>query len=220
MSSAAQSKNPDWRLYLIVDDSLAPQGRSLEQIVRAAAVGGATMIQLRHKSENTRAFLDSAQSLRTVTRELGLPFIVNDRVDVALAVDADGVHLGPDDMPLALARHLLGAVKMIGASTGTLEEARQAVTDGADYLGVGAVFGTRSKADAGEPIGTKGLREIVCAVPIPVVGIGGVTADNVTEVIKVGAAGAAILSAIVCAPDVESAARILRQKIEGVVLVR
>ncbi len=205
----------DWRLYLIVDESLAAQrGRPLEQLVRAAAAGGATVIQLRHKSGNTRAYLASARLLRAMTHVLGLPFIVNDRVDVALAAEADGVHLGPDDLPVALARRILGPEKIIGASTGTLAEAQEAAAAGANYLGVGAVFGTQSKADAGEPIGPSGLKEIVSAVPLPVVGIGGITVENVAQVIRAGAAGAAVISAIINAVNVEAATRALRDRID------
>jgi len=204
----------DLRLYVIVDEPAA-KGRPLEDIVRAAAAGGATAVQLRHKSGDTRAFLAAARSLRGVTRELGLPFIVNDRVDMALAVDADGVHLGPDDMPAVLARQLLGPDKIIGASTGTVEEAHQAVAEGVNYLGVGAVFGTQSKADAGDPIGPQGLKQIVSSVGVPVVGIGGITAHNAGEVIRAGAVGVAVISAIVSAADVAAAARALRQAINS-----
>lgn len=204
----------DWRLYLVVDDSLLGN-RPLEDVVRAAAAGGVTVIQLRHKSSDMRRALDAAELLRRVTLELGLPLIINDRVDIALAVRADGVHLGPEDLPISVARRLLGAGSIIGASTGTVEEARLAVAEGADYLGVGSLFGTQTKLDAGDPIGTGGLREIVRVVSIPVVGIGGVNAGNVASVIEAGAAGAAVVSAIICADDVEAAAREIRQKIEG-----
>lgn len=205
----------DWQLYMVVDEAFVRPDRSLEQIARAAAAGGATVLQLRQKSADLRMALANAERMRALTRELGLPFIINDRVDIALAVGADGVHLGPEDIPVPVARRLLGACKIIGASTGTITEALQATQEGADYLGVGAVYATRSKADAGDPIGPHGLREIVQTTHLPIVGIGGITAENVAGVVQAGAAGAAVITAIACAPDMQAAARTIRGKIEA-----
>ncbi|MFZ6030507.1 MAG: thiamine phosphate synthase [Chloroflexota bacterium] len=205
----------DWRLYLVLDRALVRPGCSLESAVRAAAAGGITLVQLRHKAGRVRDVLSDASLLRAVTHELGLPLVIDDHVAVALAAGADGVHLGPEDMPVALARRLLGPERLIGVSAGTVAEARQAVDEGADYLGVGAVYQTTTKVDAGEPIGPAGLHEIVQAVSIPVVGIGGINAENVGSVIQAGAAGAATASAILRTPDVSGAARSIWEKIES-----
>jgi thiamin-phosphate kinase len=202
----------DYSLYVIVGSDTA-RGRPLADIVRAVVRGGATVIQLREKEGPagppllTRDLIAVAQELRALTRQLGVPFIIDDRVDVALAVDADGVHVGQDDMPAALARRLIGPGKVLGVSAGTAEEAMRAERDGADYLGVGSVFATVTKPDAGAPIGVEGLSKIVRAVKIPVVGIGGITAENAAAVIRAGAAGVAVISAVVGADNVESATR-------------
>ena len=165
------------------------------------------MVQLRDKGLTTRELVSEGQKLRSLTREMGALLIVNDRIDVALAVEADGVHVGPDDMPVALARELVGPHRILGASAGTVAEARAAQAEGADYLGVGSVYPTRTKADAGEPIGPNGLAHIVASVSIPVVGIGGINETDVAEVIAAGAEGVAIISAVVAADDVRAATR-------------
>lgn len=203
----------NWALYVITDPKLS-RGRSHLEVARAAIRGGATVIQLRDKEATTRELVETGQRLRALTREMDVTFIVNDRVDVALAVEADGVHLGVDDMPVPIARRLMGPEAIIGFSPETVEQARQAEADGADYLGVGAVFGTGTKPDAGPPIGLEGLREMVQAVSIPVVAIGGITADNAARCIRAGAAGVAVISAVIVAEDIEAAARRLRERIE------
>ncbi|MFW6135608.1 MAG: thiamine phosphate synthase [Chloroflexota bacterium] len=205
----------DWDLYVITSPRAAgerPAGTSqpLTQVVRAAVAGGATVVQLRAKSATTRELIQLGRALHAITRQAEVPLIVNDRVDVALALDAEGVHVGQDDMPAPLARDLIGPHRILGVSAGTVEEARRAQEDGADYLGVGDVYGTPSKADAGLPIGVEGIEEIAGAVSIPVVGIGGITADNAAPVIAAGAAGVAVISAVVGAADPEAAARRLR----------
>ncbi|MFO7741506.1 MAG: thiamine phosphate synthase [Anaerolineae bacterium] len=202
----------DWDLYVITSRQAAgerPAGTSqpLTAVVQAAVAGGATAVQLRAKSATTREMIQLGQALHAITRQAGVPLIVNDRVDVALALDAEGVHVGQDDMPAPLARDLIGPHRILGVSAGTVEEARRAEEDGADYLGVGDVYGTPSKPDAGVPIGVEGIEEIAGAVSIPVVGIGGVTAENAAAVIAAGAAGVAVISAVVGAPDPEAAAR-------------
>jgi len=203
----------DWSLYLITD-ARQSRGRSHVEIVRAAIQGGATVVQYREKEARTRRMVEEARALRELCQAMGVPFIVNDRVDVALAVQADGVHLGVDDMPVAIARRLLGPERLIGFSPETLEQARAAEADGADYLGVGAIFGTGTKPDAGQGIGLEGLHEVIAAVSIPVVGIGGINAHNAAQVIQTGAAGIAVASAVVAAEDVEAAAQRLRSRIE------
>lgn len=204
----------DWTLYVITDAGLS-RGRSHREVVRAAIAGGATVIQYREKEGTTRQLIEEAQVLRELTRQMGVLFIVNDRVDVALAVDADGVHVGQDDMPAPLARKLMGPGKIVGVSVDNVEQALQAERDGANYLGAGPIFATPTKPDAAPPIGVEGLAEICRRVSIPVVAIGGINAENAAAVIKAGAAGVAVVSAVVAAPDVEAAARRLREVVEA-----
>ena len=202
----------DLSVYVITDRRLAGD-RSILDVVRAAIRGGATVIQLREKEATTREMVELGQALLQITREAGVPLIVNDRVDVALAIDADGVHVGQDDMPAAIARRLIGPDKILGVSAETVEEALAAQRDGADYLGVGDIYGTTTKPDAGPPIGLEGLRRIVEAVTIPCVGIGGITPENAAAVVKAGAAGVAVVSAVMAAPDPEEATRRLRDAV-------
>jgi len=204
----------NWAVYVLTDRRAAG-ARSLVDLVRAAVRGGATAVQLRDKGATTRDMIELGRALLAITRPAGVPLIVNDRADVALAIGADGVHVGQDDMPPPLARAILGPERILGVSAGTVDEARQAEREGADYLGVGDVYGTPSKADAGTPIGVAGLAEIARAVSIPVVAIGGITLDNAAATIQAGAAGVAVLSAVIGAPDPEVAARQLRRIVLG-----
>jgi thiamine-phosphate pyrophosphorylase len=200
----------DWSVYVITDRRAAGE-RSILDAVRAAIRGGASVVQLREKTATTREMVELGQALHEITRQARIPLIVNDRLDVALAIGAEGVHVGHDDMPVSLARRLIGPDLILGASPETLGEARQMEHDGADYLGVGDVYGTPSKSDAGTPIGVEGLAEVIRALSIPVVAIGGITLENAGAVIQAGAAGVAVISAIVGAPDPEAAARRLRE---------
>lgn len=204
----------DWTLYVITDAKLS-RGRPHVEVIRAAIRGGATIVQYREKEGTTRQLLQEAQALRELTRAAGIPFIVNDRVDIALAVDADGVHVGQDDLPARIARRLMGPGKIIGVSASNLQEALEAEAEGADYIGAGPVFATPTKPDAAPPIGLEGLAEICRRVSIPVVAIGGIHEGNAGSVIEAGAAGVAVVSAIVAAPDVEDAARRLRAVVEA-----
>jgi thiamine-phosphate pyrophosphorylase len=179
-------------------------------IASQALRGGVTMLQLREKNKALKEVLAVGRQIRSLCREYQVPFIVNDRIDLAMLLDADGVHVGQDDIPYIEARKLLGDNKIIGVSAGTLEEAEQAAIDGADYLGVGAIYATATKADAGKPIGTSLIREIHRRWNIPQVGIGGINADNVRAVIAAGADGAAVVSAISDQLDPYSAAMLLR----------
>lgn len=203
----------DLSLYVITDSQLL-QGRSHIEIAKAAIAGGATAIQFREKDMSTREMIDIAREIRVLTLRTGVTYIVNDRVDVALAVDADGVHVGQDDMPAPLARRLIGKEKILGVSASNLEEALKAEREGADYIGVGSIYSTASKPDAGTPVGLGVLAEIASRVSIPVIAIGGIKEENVGEVIKGGARGVAVISAIVLAPDMEEATRRLRRRIE------
>jgi thiamine-phosphate pyrophosphorylase len=204
----------DWSLYVITDARLS-RGRTHLEVMRAAIQGGATVVQYREKDATTGWMVEEARELQHLCRGAGVPLIINDRLDVALAVGADGVHLGVDDMPVAIARRLLGPDKLVGHSPETMEQVRASQADGADYLGVGSVFGTATKPDAGSPIGLAGLERVIAEVSIPVVGIGGITIQNAGQVIQAGAAGVAVISAVVAAEDVEAASRRLGDIIEA-----
>jgi thiamine-phosphate pyrophosphorylase len=200
----------DLSLYVITDRAIG-HNRPLEDVVAAAIRGGATMIQLREKVWPVGRIVETARRLKAITHPAGIPLIVNDRVDVALAVEADGVHVGHDDLPVADARRLMGPERIVGASAGSVAEAVQAEADGADYVAVGSIFGTTSKPDAGEPVGPEILSHIRAAVRIPIVAIGGVTHANAGEAIRSGAHGVAVISAVVGADDVREAARRLAE---------
>lgn len=191
----------DLRLYLVTDEEMARRrGRTLLEVVEFAVMGGATVVQLRDKRSSSRDLLEKALALKELLGRHGVPLIVNDRLDVALAAGADGVHLGEEDIPVALARDLMPE-GIVGASAGTVEEALRAQEEGADYLGVGDVFGTSSKPDAGPPIGLEGLRRVCEAVSVPVVAIGGVRLDNAASAVMAGASGVAVISAVFASDD-------------------
>jgi thiamine-phosphate pyrophosphorylase len=170
------------------------------------------MVQLREKDAPAREFYAMARALRRITQERGVPLVINDRLDIALAVGAQGLHIGQSDLPLAAARRIVGGRLFIGVSAGAVEEARAAEAGGADYLGAGPVFPTRSKAGAGEAIGIAGLAAICSAVRIPVAAIGGIGPQNAEAVWEAGAAGLAVISAILSQPDVKAAAEQLRRR--------
>jgi thiamine-phosphate pyrophosphorylase len=201
-------------LYVITDEALS-RGRPTVEVGRAAIAGGATAIQLRDKTSSTRKLVETGLQLRELTRATGVKLIVNDRADVALAIDADGVHVGQDDLPAVIARRIVGAGKIVGVSAATPDEAKLAERDGADYVGVGSIFATSSKSDAGAPIGTARLAEVARSVRIPAVAIGGINAANAAECIIAGAVGVSVISAVVSAPDIEAAARDLRTRIDA-----
>jgi len=193
-------------LYVITAANLRP-GRTHQAVAEAAVRGGATVVQLREKEASTRELVALARDLRAITRAAGALFLVNDRVDVALAADADGVHLGVDDLPVREARRLLGPERLIGYSPETLAQLLTAEAEGADYLGVGDVFGTTSKPDAGAALGLDGLRRRVAATTLPVIAIGGITRERVAAVRATGAAGFAVIGAVAGAAAMESAVR-------------
>lgn len=202
------------RIKLAVYYVMSLQGSiqySAEAIVAAVLKGGITMLQLREKDAPVEEILQTGQRIKELCRAYEVPFIVNDRVDIAMLLDADGVHLGQDDIPCAQARSLLGDDKIIGASAGTYEEALRSIEDGADYLGVGPVYATATKKDAGLPIGTTLISQIRTFSNIPIVGIGGIHADNATAVTAAGGDGVAVVSAISAASDPQSAALRLAQ---------
>lgn len=190
-------------LYVITEPALRDPVESVRQVLE----GGVRLVQLRAKHATARELVQMGQAIRTLTRQYGALFIVNDRLDIALAVEADGVHLGQDDLPVPLARKLAGAAFIIGVSAETLEEAQRAEAEGADYLGVGPMFATTTKPDAGTPVGPERLRLIKQAVAIPVYGIGGITLQNAPLVMQAGADGICVISAIIGAPDPTEATR-------------
>ena len=195
----------DWRLCFIAD-SEAATGRDILQLIGRAVDGGATIIQLRGKKWTSREFLEVGMKAVRFLHQKKIPLIINDRVDIALACEADGVHLGQDDMPLPYAREILGKSRIIGISVATPSEAEVAEKDGADYVGAGPVFATLSKTDLGPLLGLKGLRRIREEVKIPIMAIGGITALNVADVISAGADGVAVISAIAAAANSKKAA--------------
>jgi len=203
-------KNIDYSLYLVTDRGLAG-GRSNFEVVKAAVEGGATVVQLREKDCSTREFVQQALAIKDFLRTRRIPLIINDRLDVAQAVRADGVHLGQTDMPLEMAKEILGDSMIIGISAESLEDAIAAERGGADYLGVSPIYATPTKTDTAPPLGLAGLREIRKAVKLPLVGIGGLNRQNCAEVIRSGADGVAVVSAIVAADDPEAAARVLKK---------
>jgi thiamine-phosphate pyrophosphorylase len=207
----------DLRLYAIVDPTVAG-GRTLTDLAGRIA-GSATLVQLRDKNSSTRAMIEEARALRSVLEPAGVPLLVNDRVDVALAAEADGVHIGQDDMSPADVRLLLGRTAIIGLSLSTIEQAQAAPLDLLDYVGVGAVFPTGSKADAKAPIGISGLHAIVQAVraraaKFPICGISGINDGNAAEVIAAGADGVAVISALSLASDPARAAQDVRAVVD------
>ena len=195
------SGHPDLRLIVITDRGLA-RPRDVMTVVQAALDAGAPAIQLRDKLATAAELLRQARALLPLTRAAGALLFINDRLDVALAAGADGVHLGPDDLPVAAARRIAPRGFLVGCSTDDPDAARRAEADGADYIGCGAVFGTRTKTEVGaERIGVHRLDEVAAAVDIPVIGIGGITAGNVAEVAATRAAGAAAVGEIMAASD-------------------
>lgn len=192
---------PDLRLIVITDRDLAAP-RDLLHIVRLCLEAGAPAVQVRDKHATARELYEQAIRLRALTTEYGALLFVNDRLDVALAARADGVHLGPSDLPLEAARRVAPAPFLIGISTDDPGTARRAEAAGADYIGCGAVFGTTTKAEVqGEEIGPEGLALVAAVVSIPVVGIGGITPDNAPDLATTGAAGVAVVGALMAAED-------------------
>ncbi|WP_127088426.1 thiamine phosphate synthase [Aquabacter cavernae] len=202
----------DLSLYLVTDPRQTAQ-RGLLETVRAAVAGGVTLVQLRDPDAKGRALAEQARALLALLRPLGVPLIINDRVDVAVAVDADGVHLGQSDMAPADARALLGRERILGLSVGTLEELAASDLSLVDYVGTGPVKATGTKTDAGAAIGLDGLAIVRRQVSLPLVGIGGIDRAITGDVIRAGADGVAVVSALCAAPDVAAAARALRDEI-------
>lgn len=201
------------KLYLVTDRDLS-LGRSLEEVVCEAVAGGATIVQLREKEASTGEFIALGRKLMTVLKPLGVPLIINDRVDVALAVDADGVHIGQSDMSYEDARRLLGPDKIIGLSVENMEDILKANELDVDYVGISPVYGTPTKTDTAEPFGLEGLRKAVELSAHPTVAIGGMNASTIGDVIAAGADGVAVVSAICSAKNIKETTSKLKRLAE------
>jgi len=201
-----------FHLYAITGEEFHPD-KDITDVMEQAILGGADIIQLRDKTSTKQKFLEKAIALRELTHKHGVTFIVNDHIDIALEVDADGVHLGQDDLSLHEARQLMGSNKIIGISTHQIEEARAAEKGGADYIGVGPIFPTNSKRDAVTPVTTKYIEQVAAEISIPFVAIGGIKTHNVDEVLEAGATSICMISEIVAAEDVQQVCLYFRNKI-------
>lgn len=200
-------KNINLELYLVTDRGLSTI--PFYEMIKKAVKGGVTVVQLREKRLSTRKFIEEALEVKKILNDI--PLIINDRVDIALAARADGVHLGNEDMPVDIAKRILGKDFIIGASAGSVEEAIEKERMGADYIAVSPVFSTPTKPDAGPPLGLEGIREMRKIVKVPLIGIGGINRENVIDVIRSGAEGVAVVSAIVSSEDPEKSAKELRE---------
>lgn len=202
----------DYSLYLVTDRALS-LGRSNLEVVQSAVEGGVTLVQLREKEATTREFYEEGLKVGAYLKARDIPLIINDRIDLALALDAAGVHLGQDDMPIDVARKLLGPRKIIGASVFTLEEAKIAESLGADYLGLSPIFVTETKPELVRQIGIEGIPLLKAAVQIPVVGIGSMSESNAYDAVKAGLDGVAVVSAICSREDPRAAAAAIKAEV-------
>lgn len=207
-------KKIDYSLYLVTERSLLCN-IELEKAVEQAILGGSTLVQLREKNLSTMDFYNTAINVKKVTDKYNAPLIIDDRLDIALAVDAAGIHVGQSDMPCDIARKIIGTDKILGVSAHNVEEALKAQKDGADYLGVGAIFPTGTKNDA-EDVSIETLKEIVQKVDIPVVAIGGVSEENVDKLSDTGIAGISVVSAILGKKDIRKAAENLKAAVRNI----
>lgn len=209
----------DFRLYAITGEEFH-KGRDLIQVMEEAILGGVDIIQLRDKYSSKKEVLKKAKLLKELTQKYDIPLIINDHIDVALAVNADGIHIGQDDLPLEEARKIIGKNKIIGISTHEIEEAREAQKNGADYIGVGPIFPTKSKVDVVDPVTTKYIEEVVKEITIPFVAIGGIKLHNVDQVLDAGATRICAISEIVGNEDVTRACQSFIKKIEERMLIK
>lgn len=197
-------KNVDYTIYLVTDRDVL-RGRDLIKCIEESILGGVTLVQLREKNVTSREFYEIAIKVKEVTSRYNIPLIINDRLDIALAIDADGLHIGQKDLPASVARKILGKDKILGVSAATLQESLKAEKDGADYLGVGAVFSTSTKKDTRD-VSYETLSSITSSVNIPVVAIGGINEKNVTKLKESNIDGIAVISCILGKEDVKGAA--------------
>ena len=199
----------DYSVYLVTDRRNKTDEEFLN-IIEEAIKGGTTVVQLREKTASTKEFYDLALKVKEITSRYGVPLLINDRIDIALAVDSEGVHIGQDDMPADIAREIIGEDKILGVSASTVEEAKKAEKDSADYIGSGAVFPTATKDDA-DSVSKEELKEIVDSIDIPVVAIGGITVENANTLKGRGIAGFSVVSAIMSAEDPKEASKKLKE---------
>lgn len=207
-------KNIDYSVYLVTDRGILGD-RDLYKSVEESILGGVTLVQLREKNIDDEKFLEIAKKLKEITDKYKVPLIINDNVKVAKLVDADGVHIGQSDEELVEARKELGNDKIIGVSVSNIEEALKAQRDGADYLGIGAIFFTGSKKDINVPIGLENLKKIVESISIPNVAIGGIHLDNISDVMKTGVNGVAVISEILGNEDIFEATKNLKKYVNS-----
>lgn len=203
----------DFKLYVITGEEFHPH-RSMIEVMEEAIEGGADFIQLRDKKSSKKQILEKAKSLRALTKRYNVPLIVNDHIDIAIAVDADGVHLGQDDLPLQEARKMIGN-KIIGISTHSIEQARVAEEGGADYIGVGPIFPTTTKEDVVAPVTLDYLREVVNEIKIPFVPIGGIKLHNVQQVLEAGGRSVCVVSEVVGSSDVKGTCEAFLKKVKA-----
>ena len=199
----------DYSVYLVTDRRNKTDDEFLN-IIEEAIKGGTTIVQLREKTASTKEFYDLALKVKEITSRYGVPLLINDRIDIALAVGSEGVHIGQDDMPADIAREIIGEDKILGVSASTVEEAKKAEIDSADYIGSGAVFPTATKDDA-DSVSEEELKEIVDSIDIPVVAIGGITVENAHTLKASGIAGFSVVSAIMSAEDPKEASEKLKE---------
>lgn len=203
----------DYLLYLVTDRDILG-GRDLCEAVEQSILGGATVVQLREKFISDDEFLKIALNVQKVTKKYNIPFIINDNVEIAKKIDAEGVHIGQSDESLEEARRVLGKDKIIGVSVGSIEEAQKAEAGGANYLGIGTIFFTGSKKDINEPLGLDNLKKIAVSVKIPSVAIGGIHLDNAHDVMETGVDGVAVISEILGQADIKKATETLLNEIK------
>jgi thiamine-phosphate pyrophosphorylase len=201
------------KLHVLTDTDLQSRFSHID-LARLAIAGGADTIQFRQKKGSTRELIEMARELKGLCEETGVSFIVNDRIDVAIASEASGVHLGQDDFPIPLARKLMGEDAIIGGSAVTLEDAHKCMEEGADYVGFGPVYPTSSKPDAAAPSGIELMKEAIESIPLPFIAIGGIDPQNVPEVMRAGAHGIAVISAVCCQTDPRQATHALFRALE------
>lgn len=203
----------DYTLYLVTDHALMSTD-TLEQAVEEAILGGCTLVQLREKTASSLEFYQTACSIKAVADKYSIPLIINDRVDIALAVDAAGVHVGQSDLPATIVRKMVGANKIIGVTTNSVDKAIKAQQDGADYIGVGALFSTNTKTDVGI-IPREELAYIKKAVTLPIIGIGGINTENAGKLSECGIDGIAVVSAVISQKNITHAAKELLEIFKG-----
>lgn len=206
-----------FQLYVITGEEFHPD-RNVVDVMEEAIQGGTDIIQLRDKTNSKKVVLEKAIKLRELTKKYNIPFIINDHIDVALAVDADGIHLGQDDLPLETARKIVGPDKIIGISTHRIEEAIAAEKGGADYIGAGPIFPTNSKSDVVDPVTTEYIKEVNAEISIPFVAIGGIKLHNVSDVLRAGAKRICVISEVVGSDDVKRTCESFQQAINGEVI--